>query len=304
MADIPDPHVSSVANMPRSLPPSGGIGLKSVHYGNVLDNAAEAKRPSWVEVHPQNYFGDGGPAHRWLTAVAEAYPLSFHSVGLSLGSADGLNAGDLDKLAALCDRYQPAMVSDHLSWSGNAHDRYPDLLPIPYTREALDHVAGEIGKVQDRLQRSILIENPSRYLSYRDDEMSETDFIHALCRQAGCGLLFDINNVEVTGTNVGLDLNAYIDAIDPTIVGEIHLAGHAREHHDSGPLLIDDHGSIVSDITWNLYRRFITRAGAKPTLIEWDSDIPKYEVLMAEVAKAEAILAGPVSVEPRHAISR
>jgi uncharacterized protein (UPF0276 family) len=304
MADIPDPRISSAANMPHTLPPSGGIGLKSVHYGNVLDDAAAAKRPSWVEVHPQNYFGDGGPAHRWLTAVAEVYPLSFHSVGLSLGSADGLHSDDLEKLAALCDRYQPAMVSDHLSWSGNAHDRYPDLLPIPYTYEALNHLSGEIGKVQDRLQRSILIENPSRYLSYRDDEMSETDFIHALCGQAGCGLLFDINNVEVTATNVGLDMASYIDAIDPAIVGEIHLAGHAREDHDSGPLLIDDHGSIVSDITWNLYRRFITRAGPKPTLIEWDSDIPEYEVLMAEVAKAQNILDDQQASEPRHAIAR
>ncbi len=275
-----------------------------MHYQNVLDDAAEAKRPSWVEVHPQNYFGDGGPAHRWLTAIAGVYPLSFHSVGLSLGSADGLNAEDLDQLAALCDRYQPAMVSDHLSWSGNAHDRYPDLLPIPYTHEALDHLAAEIGKVQDRLQRSILIENPSRYLSYRDDEMSETDFIHTLCRQTGCGLLFDINNVEVTATNVGLDMDAYIDAIDPAIVGEIHLAGHAREDHDSGPLLIDDHGSMVSDVTWRLYRRFITRAGAKPTLIEWDTDIPEYEVLMAEVTKANDILGDLQASEPRHAIAR
>lgn len=304
MADIPDPHVSSVLTVPRSLPPSGGIGLKSVHYQNVLDDAAETRRPSWVEVHPQNYFGDGGPAHRWLTAIAGVYPLSFHSVGLSLGSAGGLNADDLDKLAVLCDRYQPAMVSDHLSWSGNAHDRYPDLLPIPYTQEALDHFAGEIGKVQDRLQRSILIENPSRYLSYRDDEMSETDFIDTLCRKAGCGLLFDINNVEVTATNVGLDMEAYIDAIDPGIVGEIHLAGHAREDHDSGPLLIDDHGSTVSDISWNLYRRFITRAGAKPTLIEWDSNIPEYAVLMAEVAKVEATLANQQASERRHAIAR
>jgi hypothetical protein len=274
-----------------------------VHYKNVLDDAAQAKRPSWVEVHPQNYFGDGGPAHRWLTAIAGVYPLSFHSVGLSLGSADGLNSYDLEKLAALCDRYAPTMVSDHLSWSGNAHDRYPDLLPIPYTREALDHLAGEIGKVQDRLQRSILIENPSRYLSYRDDEMSETDFIHALCRRAGCGLLFDINNVEVTATNVGLDMDAYIDAIDPAIVGEIHLAGHAREDHDSGPLLIDDHGSIVSDVTWRLYRRFISRAGAIPTLIEWDNDIPEYDVLMAEVAKVENIIGDQQASEPHHAIA-
>lgn len=304
MAAIPDPRASSVTPVPHALPPSGGIGLKSVHYQNVLDDAANAKHPSWVEVHPQNYFGDGGPAHRWLTAVAEVYPLSFHSVGLSLGSADGLNADDLDKLAALCDRYQPAMVSDHLSWSGNAHDRYPDLLPVPYTYEALDHLAREIGKVQDRLQRTILIENPSRYLSYRDDDMSEPDFIHVLCRKAGCGLLFDINNVEVSATNVGLDMDAYIDAIDPAIVGEIHLAGHAREEHDSGPLLIDDHGSMVSDTTWRLYRRFIARAGAKPTLIEWDSDIPAYDVLIAEVIKADNILRGEHKSETRHALAR
>ena len=304
MPAIPDPHVSSALPVPRSLPPMGGIGLKSVHYNNVLDDNAATKRPSWVEVHPQNYFGDGGPAHRWLTAIAGVYPLSFHSVGLSLGSADGLNTDDLEKIAALCDRYQPAMVSDHLSWSGNAHDRYPDLLPIPYTRECLDHFSAQIARVQDRLKRPILIENPSRYLSYRQDEMSETDFISILCKEAGCGLLFDINNVEVTATNVGLDMNAYIDAIDPGIVGEIHLAGHATERHDSGPLLIDDHGSIVSDVTWALYRRFIERVGPIATLIEWDTDIPEYDVLMAEVGKANVILAAPLSEEPRHALAR
>lgn len=304
MAAIPDPPASSAATAPRSLPRSGGIGLKPVHYHNVLDDAATAKRPSWVEVHPQNYFGDGGPAHRWLSAIAEVFPLSFHSTGLSLGSAGGLNAADLEKLAALCDRYQPAMVSDHLSWSGNAHDRYPDLLPIPYTGEALDHLVREIGKVQDRLLRPILIENPSRYLSYRDDEMTEPEFIHALCRKAGCGLLFDINNVEVSATNVGFDMDAYIDAIDPAIVGEIHLAGHVREDHASGALLIDDHGSMVSDTSWRLYRRFIARAGARPTLIEWDSNIPEYEVLIAEVAKADMILNGTPASEADHALAR
>lgn len=289
-------------SMSYSLPPSVGVGLKSVHYNDVLSEEDGSKKPGWVEVHPQNYFGDGGPLHRWLTAIAEDYPLSFHSVGLSLGSADGLNQYDLDKIAELFSRYEPAMVSDHLSWSGNAHDRYPDLLPIPYTGEALDHFSAQIGKVQDRLKRPMLIENPSRYLSYRDDEMSETDFISRLCRQSGCGLLFDINNVEVTATNVGLDMEAYIDAIDPDIVGEMHLAGHARENHDSGPLLIDDHGSIVSDVTWRLYERFIKRAGPKPTLIEWDTDIPEYDVLMAEVAKVEAIL-DPQRNEQQHAIA-
>ena len=288
--------------MSHSLPPSGGIGLKSVHYNDVLSEEDDAKHPGWVEVHPQNYFGDGGPLHRWLTAIAGVYPLSFHSVGLSLGSADGLNEYDLGKIAELCNRYEPAMVSDHLSWSGNAHDRYPDLLPIPYTQETLDHFSAQIARVQDLLKRPILIENPSRYLSYRDDEMSETDFISVLCKQSGCGLLFDINNVEVSATNVGMDMEAYIDAIDPAIVGEMHLAGHAREEHDSGPFLIDDHGSRVTDRTWALYQRFIQRAGPKPTLIEWDTDIPDYDVLMSEVEKVEAILINHRREEAGHAL--
>jgi uncharacterized protein len=277
-------------NLPTFLPPSVGIGLKPQHYEALLDPICPSGRPHWLEVHPQNYFGDGGPPHRWLTAIAEHYPLSFHSVGLSLGSADGLNEHDLERLAILCDRYRPASVSDHLSFSGNAHNRFADLLPIPYTKASLDHFAVEISKVQDRLNRQILIENPSRYLAYQGDEMSEVEFIGQLIRQSGCGLLFDINNVEVSATNLGFSATAYVDAIDPDWVGEIHLAGHAVEHHDSGPLLIDDHGSRVTDATWNLYRRFAERAGAKPTLIEWDTDVPDYAVLMAEADKAQAII--------------
>jgi uncharacterized protein len=277
-------------NLPTFLPPSVGIGLKPQHYEALLDPICPSGRPHWLEVHPQNYFGDGGPPHRWLTAIAEHYPLSFHSVGLSLGSADGLNEHDLDRLAILCDRYRPASVSDHLSFSGNAHNRFADLLPIPYTKASLDHFAVEISKVQDRLNRQILIENPSRYLAYQGDEMSEVEFIGQLIRQSGCGLLFDINNVEVSATNLGFSATAYVDAIDSDWVGEIHLAGHAVEHHDSGPLLIDDHGSRVTDATWNLYRRFTERAGAKPTLIEWDTDVPDYAVLMAEADKAQAII--------------
>jgi uncharacterized protein len=277
-------------NLPTFLPPSVGIGLKPQHYEALLDPICPSGRPHWLEVHPQNYFGDGGPPHRWLTAIAEHYPLSFHSVGLSLGSADGLNEHDLERLAILCDRYRPASVSDHLSFSGNAHNRFADLLPIPYTKASLDHFAVEISKVQDRLNRQILIENPSRYLAYQGDEMSEVEFIGQLIRQSGCGLLFDINNVEVSATNLGFSATAYVDAIDSDWVGEIHLAGHAVEHHDSGPLLIDDHGSRVTDATWNLYRRFTERAGAKPTLIEWDTDVPDYAVLMAEADKAQAII--------------
>lgn len=273
-----------------TLPPLVGIGLKPQHYEALLDPDHPTPPPEWVEVHPQNYFGDGGPPHRWLTAISEIFPLSFHSVGLSLGSADGLNAHDLDRIAILCDRYQPTSVSDHLSFSGNAHNRFADLLPVPYTRTSLDHFAGEIGKVQDRLKRNILIENPSRYLAYRGDEMSEVEFIEALLAKSGSGLLFDINNVEVSATNLGFSAEAYVDAIDPEWVGEIHLAGHAVEIHDSGQLLIDDHGSRVTQATWNLYRRFIERAGPRPTLIEWDTDIPELEELMFEAGKASAIM--------------
>jgi uncharacterized protein len=284
---------------PCPLPPLVGIGLKPQHYDALLGSDCLSGRPHWVEVHPQNYFGDGGPPHRWLTAIAEEYPLSFHSVGLSLGSADGLNEHDLDRLAILCDRYGPASVSDHLSFSGNAHNRFADLLPVPYTKMSVDHFTAEIGKTQDRLKRSILVENPSRYLAYQGDEMSEVEFIEQLLDKSGCSLLFDINNVEVSSINLGFSATEYVDAILPDWVGEIHLAGHAVEHHDSGPLLIDDHGSRVTDTTWNLYRRFIERAGAKPTLIEWDTDVPDYAVLMAEAGQAQAIIDEVCHVLPR-----
>jgi uncharacterized protein len=272
-----------------------GIGLKPVHYEAVLSCDSLTGRPAFLEVHPQNYFGmtdswGGGPPHRWLTAIAEHYPLSFHSVGLSLGSADGLNEYDLDRLAILASRYDPALVSDHLSFSGNAHDRFADLLPVPYTKESLDHFAVQIDRVQSRLQRQLLIENPSRFLAYAHDEMSEIEFIERLVKRTGCGIIFDINNVEVSAKNLGFSATDYVDAIDPDWVGEIHLAGHAAEQHDSGPLCIDDHGSPVSDVTWMLFNRFIARAGSRPVLIEWDTDVPEYDVLMAEAAKASRIL--------------
>lgn len=225
--------------------------------------------------------------------------MSFHSVGLSLGSSEGVDRAELNQLAALCRRYEPAMVSDHLSWSGSANNRYPDLLPVPYTEEALGHFVTQVGRVQDRLQRQILIENPSRYLAFAGDDMDEAQFLHQLCAMSGCGILLDINNIEVSSTNLGLDPVAMVDAIDPRLVGEIHLAGHAREDHPDGILLIDDHGSPVSDLTWTLFARFVRRAGRKPVLIEWDTDVPEYSVLLAEAAKAGDILREPDAIEPR-----
>jgi len=304
-ADHPYPANDAYGNLPSSV----GISLKPQHYQNLLEldaTSTDASQPNpslaWVELHPQNYFGVGGqsrsdragqfggPPHRWLTAIAEKYSLSFHSVGLSLGSADGLNADELERLARICEQYCPAMVSDHLSFSGNAHDRFADLLPIPYTAEALDHFAAQIGRVQDRLQRVMLIENPSRYLAYADDEMDEVTFIEKLVNKTGCGIIFDINNVEVSCGNLNQSAEDYIDAIDPAWVGEIHLAGHSVEQHDSGPLRIDDHGSPVSDVTWALYERFIARAGAKPVLIEWDTDVPAFDILTEQAQIAQNIL--------------
>ncbi len=277
------------------LPLRAGVGLKPQHYASALEAVSASiddpqSPPAWFEVHPQNYFCAGGPPHRWLTAFADVAPLSFHSVGLSLGSADGVNIDELEQLAALCERYAPAMVSDHLSWSGSASNRYPDLLPVPYTEEALDHFAAQVGRVQERLGRAILIENPSRYLAFAGDTMSEADFLHSLCQRSGCGLLLDINNIEVSATNLGLDPEAMVDAINPSLVGEVHLAGHATEHHDHGPLLIDDHGSVVSHATWQLFERFAERAGPCPVLIEWDTNVPEFDVLMTEAAIADAII--------------
>lgn len=286
------------------LPPEVGIGLKPQHYAEVLESVSASiqsstntasSRPGWVEVHPQNYFGAGGPPHRWLTAIAGQFPLSFHSVGLSLGSASGCDRQELVRLAALCDRYEPASVSDHLSWSGSASNRYPDLLPVPYTDAALDHFIVQVGIVQDRLKRRILIENPSRYLAYAGDDMDEVDFLHLLCERSGCGILLDINNIEVSATNLGFEPIAMVDSIDPALVGEVHLAGHAREEYPEGPLLIDDHGSPVSDITWALFARFVQRAGPRPVLIEWDTDVPSYKTLMGEAAKAELVMAAQLS---------
>jgi uncharacterized protein len=295
-------------NFHAHLPRLPGIGLKPQHYTDVLQPAsvsssAHTTAPAWLEVHPQNYFGAGGPPLRWLTAVAGAYPLSFHSVGLSLGAAGGLHAAELDLLADLCARYEPVMVSDHLSWSGSANNRYPDLLPVPYSEAALAHFVDQVGRVQDRLKRRILIENPSRYLAFAHDDMSEAQFLHLLCDIAGCGVLLDVNNIEVSATNLGLDPVAMIDSIDPCLVGEVHLAGHARENHADGVLLIDDHGSAVSDVTWALFARFAARAGRRPVLIEWDTNVPDYSVLIAEAAKAEAIMREQASPSPQGALS-
>lgn len=230
--------------------------------------------------------------HRWLTAVREAMPISFHSVGLSLGDPDGCDVEELERVAALADRYEPAMISEHLSWSSLAGERIPDLLPMPMTHESLAHFISEVGRMQDRLQRSILIENPSRLVAFAGDDYDEPGFLAELCARSGCGLLLDINNVIVTGINLGLDPDAYLQAIDPALVGEIHIAGHFIENHGSdGLIAIDDHGSPVSEHCWALLARFLRRAGPKPVLVERDNNVPPFAELAAEVARADGLLA-------------
>lgn len=273
------------------LPARGGLGLKPCHFASVLDAAARGDGACWVEVHPQNYMTNGGPMHRWLTEIRAHLPLSFHSVGLSLGDPGGSDREELERLAGLVDRYEPAVISDHLSWSSLSGERIPDLLPFPMTGASLAHFVAEVARVQDRLKRRILVENPSRMLAFAGDEYDEPSFVAELCARSGCGLLLDINNVIVSAVNLGLDGDAYIDAIEPWLVGEIHVAGHKIEDHGDGRrVAIDDHGSAVGEQCWSLLARFLRRSGPRPVLIERDNAIPAYEELADEVERADALL--------------
>ncbi len=272
-----------------------GIGLKMQHVDamlNAADDATHGAAPvlGWVEVHPQNFFHAGGPTRAALRDVAQCYPVSFHSVGLSIGSAAGPMTAELEQLAALMNDVAPVRVSDHLSWSGNAHDALPDLLPLPYTPQLLDHFARGVDAVQQRLGRAMLIENPSRMLAFAGDTLSETDFLNRLCSLTGCGLLLDINNIIVSATNLGFAPQDWLDAIDLTHVGEVHLAGHSIEEHADGALAIDDHGSMVGDACWAMFDTVIAQRGAVPTLIEWDTDVPELSTLLSEAARAAAAI--------------
>ncbi len=262
-----------------------GIGLRAPHVAEIL-----ATRPpiAWLEAHAENYMG-GGPALRDLEAVRRDYPLALHGVGLSLGSADGLDARHLHRLRALVDRLQPCLVSEHLSWSiaGGAYLNH--LLPLPYTEESLTLLACHVDHAQAVLRRRILIENPSSYLRFRHSTIPEAEFLAELARRTGCGLLCDVNNVYVTACNFGLDAGPYLEALPALTVGEIHLAGHSVNDADGRPILIDDHGSRVADAVWALYARARARFRAAPALIEWDTNIPLLAVLLDEAATADGI---------------
>ena len=264
-----------------------GIGLRAPHVAEILETHP---RVGWLEVHTENYLG-GGPAVRALAAIRSRYPVSLHGVGLSPGSAEGLDPRHLGRVADLARRIEPALVSEHLSWSVVGGVYLNHLLPLPYTEESLDLVSAHIRQAQEVLGRPLLIENPASCLRFRHSTIPEAEFLAALAAATGCRLLCDVNNLFVTCTNLGGDPVAYLDALPPDAVDEIHLAGHARNDADGHPVLIDDHGSRVSTAVWQLYERAVARFGPVPTLIEWDTDVPPLDVLLDEARTAEAVLA-------------
>ena len=277
-----------------SIAPRAGIGLRPPHYQAIL---ATAPAVSFLEVHSENFFGDGGQPLKYLARFREDYPISTHGVGLSLGSTDPLDPDHLRKLKRLVDAIDPVMVSEHLCWVGVNGRFLNDLLPLPYTAESLEHVVRRVGELQDFLKRPILVENVSSYLEFVDSTIPEWEFVREVARRSGCRILLDVNNIHVNAVNHDFDALTYLDAIPPGCVGEIHLAGF----QDTGELLIDTHGTRVCDEVWALYRYAIARFGQVPTLIEWDTDIPALDVLVAEADKANRILATHRSVVPRAA---
>jgi uncharacterized protein (UPF0276 family) len=263
--------------------PSGiGIGLRQPHYREVFERLPAL---AFLEVHSENFFLEGGASMHALERARAAYPISLHGVGLSLGSADALSGEHLARLKRLVDRVEPALVSEHLCWGGIGGVHFNDLLPLPYTGEVLALLADRVDRVQSTLNRSILVENLSAYVECRDSEMTETAFLAELARRTGCGLLLDVNNLYVNAINFGFDPVARLAELDADSIGQIHLAGHTVVDD----CLIDTHGSLVCDPVWSLYAEACRRFGARPTLIEWDTDLPALDVLLSQAAQAQAI---------------
>lgn len=277
---------------PQTLPAAAGIGFKSQHFAGLMEAPGPVR---WLEIHAENYMGAGGRPLAQLRALAERFPISVHGVGLSIGGDRPLDRDHLARLRHLCDLLNPASFSEHLAWSTHDTGFLNDLLPLPYTAATLARVADHIDTVQDALGRPMLLENPSTYLAFAESDWSEVDFLSELSRRTGCGLLLDVNNVFVSAVNQGTDPRAYVDAFPMHAVGEIHLGGHDDDADDAGrPLLIDSHGRPVASPVWTLYAEAVAQAGPKPTLIEWDTDVPPLAELIAEAGRAAAILAPEV----------
>lgn len=273
-----------------TLPRAAGLGLRSPHVAQVLASHPDV---AWFEVHSENYFADGGPAIRALERIRERYPLSVHGVGLSLGGTDPIDRDHLGKLRRLIERVAPALVSEHACWSTFGARHFNDLLPLPYTPEALDQLCARVAEVQDALGREIAVENISFYRRFPESAMPESEFLAALARRSGCRLLLDVNNVYVNACNHGWDARGYLAAIPREAVAEIHLAGHET----SGAIVVDTHGAPVAPEVWSLYEIALARFGPVPTLVEWDTNIPELAVLESEAARAQARLAA------RHALA-
>ena len=277
-----------------SIPARAGIGLRAPHHEALL---AERPDVGWLEAHSENYFADGGAQIEYLSQLREHYPLSLHGVGLSLGSTDELDREHLRRLKRLVDRVEPALVSEHVSWGSVGGVHMNDLLPLPYTWEAVHHVARRVADVQDALGRQILLENVSSYLQYTVSELSEWDFLAALVRESGCALLLDVNNVYVSARNHGFDARDYLAGVPRGAVREIHLAGHTVNRHGDREILIDTHSTHVCDAVWELYDLAMRDHGPVPTLVEWDADLPALDVLVAEAHAAD------VRREARHGLA-
>lgn len=264
-----------------------GVGLRPQHYADFL----EAKPTvAWVEVHSENYLQPPINALNNLEKIRKNYPVSMHGIGLSLGSADELNWQYLHKLKELMTRLDPCLISDHLSWSSINGQYLHDLFPLPYTEETLAHLIARIKQVQDYLQRQLLIENISSYVSFSQSTLPECEFINEVARQTGCGILLDVNNVYVSGLNLGFDANDYISKINADLVQEIHLAGFTVNTVDGKDVLIDSHNRAVVPAVWELYRKTIKILGRKPTIVEWDDNIPSIDTLFLEAQRAETIM--------------
>jgi len=268
-----------------------GLAGTSFKHEHLPAIQAQASRDGFFEVHAENYMGAGGPAHHALLRIRSDYPVSLHGVCMSIGGPQPLDLAHLARFRALIDRYEPVLVSEHLAWSTHETTYFNDLLPLPYTQTTLSRVGAHIDQVQNAIGRPILLENPSTYVAFCESTMAETDFIRALVRRTGCGLLLDVNNVFVSATNQAYSPPDYLDDFPLEQVGEIHLAGHAEQADDEGDLLlIDSHDRQVAQRVWELFEIVVSRRGPLPTLIEWDSNIPEWLVLQAEARAAQAIL--------------
>ncbi|MFT4434524.1 DUF692 domain-containing protein [Caballeronia sp. 15715] len=265
-----------------------GTSFKHGHLSAIL---ADEPSDGFFEVHAENYMGAGGPPHRMLAAIRENYPVSLHGVCMSIGGPDALDDVHLARFGDVVNRYEPALVSEHLAWSSHGGTFFNDLLPLPYTKQTLDRVCSHINQVQDMIKRPILLENPSTYVAFASSTMSETGFLRAVAQHTGCGLLLDINNVFVSANNHGFSAAAYLADFPLEQVGEIHLAGYSEQMDDEDELLlIDSHNRAVADPVWKLYADLVSRIGPMPTLIEWDSNLPEWHVLRAQASMARQVM--------------